>query len=209
MVMDPHRTDGNGHELGEVLEGMRPRLEKLVAVRMDPRLRRRIDPEDVIQAAFVDVVRRFEEWAAMHSNMPLFLWVRLLTVQKLAEFHRRHLGALKRDVRREVDGPDPGTQSATLMRAIVDQHESPSKVVVRLEQKDALHYALDHMKTMDREILMLRHFERLTNEECAHVLGLTRSGAKIRHLRAARRLRGVLKHADLPEDLIHRRNGDS
>ena len=108
-----------------------------------------------------------------------------------------------------MDGPDPGSQSATLMCAIVDQHESPSKVVVRLEQEDALHYALEHMKPMDKEILMMRHFERLTNEECAHVLGLTRSGAKVRHLRAARRLRRILKHADLPGDLIHRHNGDS
>ena len=109
----------------------------------------------------------------------------------------------------KIDGPTPGTESATLMRAIVDQHESPSKVVVRLEQEDALHYALEHMKAMDREILMMRHFERLTNEECAHVLGLTRSGATVRHLRAARRLRRVLKRTDLPEDLIHHRNGDS
>jgi len=209
MVMDPHRMDGDGHELGEMLDGMRERLEKLVALRMDPRLRRRIDPADVIQAAFVDVVRRFEEWGAAHSRIPLFIWVRLITVQKLAEFHRRNLGTLKRDVRREVHGPDPGSQSATLTWAILDQHESPSKVVVRLEQEDALHFALERMKPMDREILMMRHFERLTNQECAQVLGLTRSGAKIRHLRAARRLRGILKRADLPEDLIHRRNGDS
>lgn len=192
--------NGNEHELGEVLEGMRPRLEHLVAVKMDPRLRRRIDPGDVTQAAFVDVVRRFDEWARLHARMPLFCWVRLMTLQKLAEFHRRHIGTLKRDVRREVYGSDSGS-NATLARTIIDQHESPSKEIMRLEREDVLHLTLQRMKPMDREILTMRHFERLSNEECAHVLGLTRAGAKVRHMRATRRLRYMLERADLLEGL--------
>ena len=127
--METNLPDGSGHELGEVLQGMRRRLEELVAVRLDPRLRRRIDSGDVVQAAFVDVVRRFDEWAAVPSGIPLSLWVRLLTLQKLAEFHRRNLGTLKRDVRREVEGSGHGAYSTTLTHAAVDPQESPSTVV--------------------------------------------------------------------------------
>lgn len=193
-------TDGKG-DLGEVLEAMRPRLEHVVAVRLDPRLRRRIDPGDVIQAAFVEVVRRFDEWETMRARMPFFCWVRLMTLQKVAELHRRHLGTRKRDVRREVNGPVPGSGSTTLTQVIADRGESPSRVFVRHEWEGALHQALERMKPADREILVMRHFDRLSVEACAHALGLTRAGAKVRHLRAARRLRRMLERVDLPGDL--------
>jgi len=192
----------DGPDYGDQLEALRPRLERLVAVRMDPRLRRRIDPADVIQAAFVDVLRRLDEWLAIRARMPFFLWVRLMTVQKLAEFHRRNLGARMRDVRREVDGIGEGSSSGLLAQGIVDQHESPSKEMSRIEQEEVLRHLLDQMKPIDREILILHHFERLTLAECARVLGLTHSGAKLRHLRAARRLRILLRRTDSPPDLF-------
>ena len=87
------------HQLGGLLEGYRARLRRMVSLRLDPRLRRRVDSSDVIQEAFVDVTRRLEEYRST-PKMPFYLWVRLLTAQKLMEFHRRHLGAQRRDVRR-------------------------------------------------------------------------------------------------------------
>jgi RNA polymerase sigma-70 factor (ECF subfamily) len=202
-------TSGNGREssvdgrqLGSVLEGYRGRLQHMIALRLDPRLRRRFDSSDVIQEAFVDVMRRFEEYRAC-SEMSFFLWVRLLTSQKLMEFHRRHLGAEKRDVRREVAARSyPEASSISLARALVDQGSSPSQALVRKEREERLREALEKVKEVDREILMLRHFERLSNDECADVLGLSPSGTNVRHWRAAKRLREILaEHHDLLDGL--------
>jgi len=191
-------TDGSGREaqvdardLGPLLEEFRPRLRRMVALRLDPRLRSRIDCSDVLQEAFVDATRRLREY---HSEkMSFFLWVRLLTDQKVKELQRRHLGAQKRDVRREqVARPDPDASTICLVRAIVDQRESPSQQVSRKEQEERLRAVLEKMKPIDREILLLRHFERLSMPECAQVLELSLSGAKQRHGKAAVRLRRAL-----------------
>ena len=46
---------------------------------------------------------------------------------------------------------------------------------------------------MDREILALRHFEQLTNGEAARVLGLSKTAANNRYIRALGRLRDLLE----------------
>ena len=62
------------------------------------------------------------------------------------------------------------------------------------------------MKEIDREILMLRHFERLSNDECAEVLGVASSSVYVRHWRAAKRLREVLsRYPDLIEGFLEPR----
>jgi RNA polymerase sigma-70 factor (ECF subfamily) len=83
---------GDGRWLGELFERHRGRLEQMVRLRLDRRLQGRLDPADVLQEAYLDVARRFPEYAA-RRDMPFYLWLRLLTGQKLAELHRRHLGA--------------------------------------------------------------------------------------------------------------------
>ena len=187
--------------LGDLLERYRPRLRRLVSLRLDPRLRRRVDSSDVLQEAFVDATRRFDAYRAA-PKLPFYLWLRLLTAQKLTEFHRRHMGAHKRDVRLERAGSEEAS-SVSLAQALASNSASPSQVALREERAEQLHGALERMKPIDREVLMLRHFERLSNEDCAHVLGLSSSGAKLRHLRAVRRLREVVRvHTDLPDDLL-------
>lgn len=200
---DRREPSVEAHQLGGLLEGYRPRLRRMVSLRLDPRLRRRVDSSDVIQEAFVDVTRRLEEYRST-PKMPFFLWVRLLTAQKLMEFHRRHLGAEKRDVRREVAAPSHyEASSVALARAIVDEGTSPSGALLRKELEQSLRDALEKVKETDREILMLRHFERLSNEECAQVLGLSLSGTKLRHLRAMKRFREILRTTtDISEDLL-------
>ena len=200
---DGRERSVDGRRLGAVLEDYRGRLRHMISLRLDPRLRRRFDSSDVIQEAFVDVTRRFEEYRAS-PKMSFFLWVRLLTTQKLMEFHRRHLGAEMRDVRREVAARSyPEASSISLARAIVDQGSSPSQALVRKEREERLREALEKVKEVDREILMLRHFERLSNDECAEILGLSSSGTYVRHWRAAKRLREILcEQPDLLEGFL-------
>ena len=207
MSLAPEREGGGRpweepSALGPLLESYRPRLRRMVSLRLDPRVRRRVDSSDILQEAFVEVTRRLDEYEG-DAGLSFFVWVRLVTGQKLVDLHRQHLGAEKRDVRREIlpAAPMPAS-SISLARAIIDHSPTPSQRLMREEQQERLRAALDGMKESDREILMLRHFERLSNEECAEVLGLTPSGAKLRHMRAATRLREVLReYPDLGDGL--------
>jgi len=186
-------VDVEASTLGSLLGEYRPRLRRMVQARLDPRLRGRLDASDVLQEAFVEVTERLDDYRAS-PKLPFFLWVRFLTGQKLLELHRRHLGAAKRDVRREAPGeaPFPEASSISLVGLLRSQGTSPSSAAMRAETAEHLRRALDRMNRVDREVLVLRHFEQLTNDETALVVGLSKSGASLRYLRAAKRLKEAL-----------------
>jgi RNA polymerase sigma-70 factor (ECF subfamily) len=202
MTRDADDTDvlvgraaaGDGRWLGELFERHRGRLEQMVRLRLDRRLQGRLDPADVLQEAYLDVARRFPEYAA-RREMPFYLWLRLLTGRKLAELHRRHLGAKMRDAGLEVSlhrGALPRASSASLAELLLGRLTSASRAAIRAETQRLVQEALNAMDPTDREVLVLRHFEMLGNEETASVLGLKPSAASNRHIRALRRLEEII-----------------
>ena len=149
--------------------------------------------------------RRFPEYAA-NPALPFFLWLRLLTGQRLVDLHRQHLGTKMRDAGLEVSlyrGDFPRASSASLAELLLGRLTTASRAAIRTETQLRVQDALNAMDPVDREVLVLRHFEMLSNEETAQVLGLKPSAASNRHLRALKRLKEVLAQApgageDLP-----------
>ncbi len=182
-------------DVGGLLEEYRPRLRRMVDLRLDPRVRGRIDASDVLQEAFVEVVDRLPVYRETRG-MPFFLWVRLITGQKIAQMHRHHLGAEKRDARREAGrgaASVPAASSPALAGVLAASGlTSPSRAAMREEELARVERALEELSETDREVLALRHFEQLTNVEVSHVLGTTEAAASIRYWRAVERLRGAL-----------------
>ena len=128
-------------------------------------------------------------------TMPFFLWLRLLTAQKVALLHRHHLGAEMRDAGREVSlyhGALPGASSAALAAQLLGHDPRPSEAAVRAERKVRLQEALNLMDPLDREVLALRHFEQLSNTEAAQVLGIKEAAASKRYVRAIKKLKDIL-----------------
>ena len=187
--------EGDQRALADLVMSYRERLERMVSLRLDRRLQGRIDASDVVQEAYVDVVRRIDSYLAKPER-PFYLWLRFVTGQRLSEIHRQHLGVQARDVRREISiyqGALPQASSIALAAQLLGRFTSPSKAAVRAERKIVLQEALNSMPTVDREILALRHFEELTNGETAMVLGLSKAAASNRYIRAVKRLRKILK----------------
>lgn len=182
--------------LGALLEEFRPRLRRMVELRMDPRLRARLDASDVLQEAFTEVARRLPEYRR-EPKLPFFVWVRFLTGQRLLRLHRDHLRTERRDAGREVrqaPGGAPEASAATLASAIAASGVlSPSQDAAHGEQLERLRQALEELGAADREVLVLRHFEHLSNREVADVLELSEPGASLRYTRAAERFREVLR----------------
>ena len=195
MPAESHGTDEGAEDppddanLGKVLESFRSRLERMLALRIDPRLRPRVDPDDLIQETFAEVSTRIEDYREQRP-MPFFLWVRYLAGQKLLEFHRRHMEAVQRDVRLEVPlRAFPAASSASVARELLDPATPPIQAAAREESLLRLQEALERMDELDREVLVLRYFEQLSNEETARALGLSVSGARKRHVRTLVQLR--------------------
>jgi RNA polymerase sigma-70 factor (ECF subfamily) len=185
---------GDGGALAELFQRHRNRLEQMVRLRLDRRLQGRLDPDDVLQEAYLDVVRRFPEYAA-DPSMPFYLWLRFLTGQRLVDLHRQHLGAKMRNAGLEVSlyrGDFPRTSSASLAELLLGRLTTVSQAAIRAETQLRVQEALNAMDPIDREILVLRHFEILSNEETAQLLGLKPSAASNRHMRALKRLKEIM-----------------
>ncbi len=187
---------GDREALAFLFHRHRKRLRQMVRLRLDRRLQGRVDPSDVLQEAFLDLVEKLPEYARQRSKIPLFLWLRLVTGERLLRVHRQHLGAAMRDAGREVSlhrGALPQASSVSLAAQLLGRYTSASHAIIRAEVQLQLQQALNGMDPTDREIIALRHFEELSNGEAATVLGISPQAASNRHLRAMTRLQAILK----------------
>jgi len=185
---------GDRHAFGSLLEGQRIRLKRMLSLRIDGRLRGRVDPADVIQDVFLEASQRLIDYLR-DPRLPFYLWIRFLAVQRLHAIYREHLGAQKRDARREVSldgGPHPTATSEALAAKLLGKLSTPSQTMARAELSAQLRATLEAMDAGDREIIALRHFEQLGNAEAAQLLEIDESAASKRYLRAMSRLRELL-----------------
>ncbi|OYP30418.1 sigma-70 family RNA polymerase sigma factor [Rhodopirellula sp. MGV] len=201
MVDDPEQREirtrlraGGQDVFAELFSDHRARLRKLLMHRVDMRLRARTDLSDILQEAYMDAFRRIEHFLKK-PELSFYVWLRQITLQRLIDNHRAHLLAEKRSLRTEVSLSQSAYSSRTSHAwalQIVETQLSPSQVVMHDEMVARVERALDSMDQMDREVLVLRHFEELKNNEVAEVLDLSAAAASNRYVRALRRLREVV-----------------
>lgn len=173
-----------------LVESYRPRLERMIEMRMTPPLRQRVDAADIIQETFLEVNRRFEAYRSK-PDMSLYAFVRFLAIQTLNQEYRKHLGAAKRDLRREVRLVPAG--GSTIDRGLMTQTlaasgMTPSEQCQSSEEFEELQRALGDLGEDDLEIIAIRYAEELNNKDAAEVLGITESAASRRLSRALARL---------------------
>ena len=187
--------EGNQESLVELFTRHRARLQRMVNLRMDQRLLGRIDASDVLQEAYVDLAQQLPNYVK-DPKLPFFLWLRLITGQRLSKMHRKHLGAAKRNAAKEVSiygGGLPGASSVLLASQLVGQFTSAGRRAVRAEMQIKMQEVLNSMDEQDREVLAMRHVEQLDNKEIAVLLEISDSTATRRYYRALRHLKDALK----------------
>jgi RNA polymerase sigma-70 factor (ECF subfamily) len=185
---------GDAQATGELLALYRDRLRGMVRLRLNRRLQGRVDPSDVLQEAYLEICKGLADYLRA-PPLPFFLWLRHVTGQKLIAVHRQHLGTQMRDADQEVSlyrGALPQANSASLAAQLLGRMTSASQAAIRAETQIRVQEALNSMDPMDREVLALRHFEMLNNEETAQVLGIKKSAASNRYIRALKRLKDIL-----------------
>lgn len=185
---------GNNDAMTSLLGRYRDRLKRMVSMRLDRRLQKRVDASDVVQEALVSASNRLNEYA-QNPPMNFFLWLRWIAGEKLLNAHREHLGTQKRDMNQEVSiyrRPMPEACSVSLAQQLLGQLTSPTQAVARAEMQLLVQEVLNGMDPIDREILVLRNFEQLSTTETAEALGIKRSTASKRYISALKRLKQTL-----------------
>lgn len=188
--------------LAALFDAYRDRLIRMVDLRLDTRLRARLDPADVVQDAFLDAVKRLDDYLLREPKLPPFLWLRLIVGERMATLHRHHLGAKMRDAGREVSlyrEALPQASTAALVSMLLGRETSPTQAAQRAERLLKIQEALNSLDPIDREVLALRHFEQLGRAEAAQVLGISQEASAKRYIRALTRIKALL--AKLPGGL--------
>jgi len=182
-----------------VISQHRPKLIRMVELRMHPRLHGRLDASDIIQETFIEAARVLQQ-EKHNPEMPVFIWLRRLANQKLIQAHRTHLGAARRDAGREQARINAArATSQSIARFLIGNIATPSHQAIRQERIGILERALEQMDWLDREVLVLRHFEQLSGIESAEVLGISHSAVKKRYVRALEKLQNIMAQMGIVE----------
>jgi RNA polymerase sigma-70 factor (ECF subfamily) len=189
-------AQGDRQAMGRLLQHFRARLQAFIEVRLDRRVRSRLDASDVVQEVQMEVMRRMDDF--LHRRpMPFHLWVRRTAYERLLKVQREHRRRARRTVTREV--PLPDQSSLLLAKPLLASSLSPSDQVAAGELADRVSLAVSELAEADREILLMRHMEGLNYAEIACLLDIEADAARKRYGRALLRLRKVLKDHGLLE----------
>ncbi len=194
----------------ELLELYRDHLRRMVAARLDVRLRSRVDASDVVQEALTDAAGQLDSYLR-DRPLPFLPWLRQLVGEWISKTHRRHVVARSRSVTRECPAPVISDESAVdLGRHFVAPDTSPSNRMMRQELRDAVMSAIGELSDRDREVLLMRHIEKLGTAEIAEMLGMAEAGVKARLHRALNRLRASSRngHVMIDDDDVPLSNED-
>jgi RNA polymerase sigma-70 factor (ECF subfamily) len=185
---------GEAQAVNRLLERHREALRRMVEMRMDRRLERRVDASDVVQDVLIEANRRLNEYLK-NPALPFHIWLRQLARDRVIDLHRRHRVAAKRSLDREQPLAarvrlDESTMD--LANQLADREMTPAEAATWHELERRFQAAIEELDDIDREVILMRHFEQLSNSEAAAALGLSEPAASMRYLRAMRRLRALL-----------------
>ena len=186
--------DGNSQATNDLFDRHRSALRRLVQMRLDRRVQQRVDVSDVVQDVLTEASTRLTDYLA-NPSMSFHLWLRQIAWDHMIDTYRRHRGSAKRSMDREQSIVGPVADDRSTMEMIVqlqDPELTPAAAAIQSEMTKRVEATIDQLDANDHEIILMRHFEYLSNQEVAEVLGLQPAAASMRYLRAVRRLRELL-----------------
>jgi len=187
LVLIQRAQGGDNACRDRLIERYYDRVRRIVRIRMDSPLRKRLDSGDILQETFMAAMRGFDKFD-MGSEASFINWLAVIAERKVRDA-LDHATAQRRDVRREVeiDGPRPGKDEDD--RA--PDQESPNKAVSPLSklamQEDSalLEEALHSLPEQYRELILLRDYAGYSWDEVARETGRPNaSAARMMHARA-------------------------
>lgn len=186
--------EGDSQAVERLLARHRDSLHRMIQLRMDQRIKRRVDVSDVVQDVLIEANRRLQDYLK-NPAMAFHLWIRQIAKDRLIDAHRRHRVSAKRSIDREQPMAIRGTvdqSSLDIVAQIRDPQMTPAAAASQRELAMHVEGAIARLGEADRDVILMRHYEQLTNGEIATALGLTEPAASMRYLRAIRRLRELL-----------------
>ena len=188
---------GDADAVNRLIDRHRNSVKRMVQLRLDQRIQRRVDVSDIVQEVFVEASRRLKDYVD-DPKMPYHLWLRQIALDRIIDAHRRHRGSEKRNIDRERPLIAPAADDHSTMELanqLRDPELTPAAAATQREMTQLVEAAISKLDDDDGEVILMRHYEQLSNQEVAAALGLSEPAASMRYLRAMRRLRELLVEA--------------
>ncbi len=186
----PAARAGSREALGRVLSAARRYLHTIARQELDPDLRAKNSPSDLVQETFVEAQRDFGQFQG-DTEAELLAWLRQLLLHRVGKLRRRYRDTHKRRLGREVAlGGD--SSSGGLAGGLAADVLSPSGQAMEHEQDQALQAALGRLPDDYRRVITLRYQEQLPFEEIGRLLERSPDAARKLWARAVERLQEEL-----------------
>lgn len=185
---------GENTAVGSLLDHQREPLRRMIGMRLDPAIAAREDASDIVQNVLIEAHHRIQNYLK-NPAMPFRLWLRHIAMDHIIDAHRRHRLAQRRSLDREQSlnsRENPDHSSMEIAGQLMDAGVTPASEALKREMAQRVRDALEELAPEDREIILMRSMEQLSNQEVAGILQLTEAAASMRHLRALRKLKQVL-----------------
>lgn len=184
---------GDANAVERLLTVHREPLRRMIDLRLDPALAARVDASDIVQDVLLEAHRRLQDYLRKPA-MPFHLWLRHIAKDHIIDAHRHERLAQRRSVDREqsMNATRPGDSSMEWAAQFFDQEMTPASAAIRQEMERKVQSAIGQLDEGDREIILMRYVEQLSNQDVADTLGLSEAAASMRCLRAVRRLQSLL-----------------
>ena len=186
---------GDHSAVNQLMDRHRNSLNHLVRMRLDKKVQNRVDVSDVVQDVLVEANRRLQRYLET-PVMPFHLWLRQIAKDRIIDAHRRHRVSAKRSVDREQQLFAPGghdQSSIQLASLLGDSKITPAAAALQKELAKKIEHSISQLEERDSAIIIMRHYEHLTNQEISKILNLSEPAASMRYLRAIRRLRELMQ----------------
>ncbi len=185
---------GDDDAWNQLLDRHRKSLHRMIQLRLDRRIRQRVDVSDVLQDVLIEANRRIDRYLD-NPIMDFHLWIRQIAKDRIIDAHRRHRVTKRRSVDREQAPVVRGRidhSTVNLAAQLPDSDITPAAQAIRHEMALQTEAALELLPEIDKNIILMRHHEQLSNGEAAVALDVSEAAASMRYLRALKKLRSLM-----------------
>jgi RNA polymerase sigma-70 factor (subfamily 1) len=185
--------NGDAEAFVEYAESKRRALEAFVKRKLSDALKRKVEPEDVVQEAIISAAGSFEQMDL--SERDPFSWLCHLAERRIIDAHRRFFGAQKRAADREVGLHTPigDGERGGFIDLLVASLTSPSQAFSREQREFRMLAAIDELPDDARTALQLRYVEALPSKEIAERLGKSDAAVRVLLTRSLGKLQKLLR----------------
>lgn len=179
--------------LAEFIEGHRRQLFAFVDRQLGTGLRRKLEPEDILQEVSAEAIRALPQ--IQFGDRDPFSWLCQIAERKIIDSHRKFFAAQKRDAGREVGlgaGSDTANPGGGLINMLVASMTTPSQAFSRNVKEARLQEAIQQLPSDQREALRLRYVENLPSKEIAERIGKSDAAVRVMLTRSLKKLQEIL-----------------